>query len=131
MGGLRLGDPGRRLWRQAELELLQEELVILLRLGVAGEDERAAVRGGEVNVQHLDGGELLKQGAHAGAASASPGGNRQGITCYRLIDPGSEWRLHRQWWHRSVGDLLGEDAALAESHKLYRCLDKLVGDTDL
>jgi hypothetical protein len=25
-----------------------------------------------------------------------------------------------------MGDLLGEDARLAESHKLYRCLDKLV-----
>ena len=49
------------------------------------------------------------------------------LTCYRLIDPGSEWRLHRQWWDASaLGDLLGEDAALAESHKLYRCLDKLV-----
>jgi len=63
MGGLRLSDPGRRLWRQAELELLQEELVILLRLGIAGEDERTVVRGREVNVQHLDGGELLKHGA--------------------------------------------------------------------
>ena len=49
------------------------------------------------------------------------------LACYRLIDPGSEWRLHRQWWDRSaMGDLLGEDAALAESHKLYRCLDKLL-----
>ncbi len=49
------------------------------------------------------------------------------LSCYRLIDPGSEWRLHRQWWDRSaIGDLLGEDAGLAESHKLYRCLDKLV-----
>ena len=62
MGGLRLSDPGRRLWRQAELELLQEELVILLRLGIAGKDERTVVRGGEVNVQHLDDGELLKHG---------------------------------------------------------------------
>jgi hypothetical protein len=49
------------------------------------------------------------------------------LTCYRLIDPGSEWRLHRDWWDRSaMGDLLGEDFALAESHKLYRCLDKLL-----
>ena len=49
------------------------------------------------------------------------------LACYRLIDPGSEWRLHRQWWDASaIGDLLGEDARLAESHKLYRCLDKLV-----
>jgi hypothetical protein len=28
-------------------------------------------------------------------------------------------------WERD-GRLLGEDAALAESHKLYRCLDKLL-----
>jgi hypothetical protein len=49
------------------------------------------------------------------------------LACYRLIDPGSEWRLHRQWWDTSaMGDLLGEDAGLAESHKLYRCLDKLL-----
>ena len=49
------------------------------------------------------------------------------LSCYRLIDPGSEWRLHRQWWDGSaMGDLLGEDARLAESHKLYRCLDKLL-----
>jgi hypothetical protein len=47
--------------------------------------------------------------------------------CYRLIDPGSEWRLHRHWYDaNAMGDLLGEDFALAESHKLYRCLDKLV-----
>ena len=47
------------------------------------------------------------------------------LTLYRLIDPGSEWRLHRQWFERSaVGDLLGEDAALAQPDTLYRCLDK-------
>jgi len=45
----------------------------------------------------------------------------------RLIDPGSEWRLHRHWYdHSAMGDLLGEDFALAHSHTLYRCLDKLV-----
>ena len=32
------------------------------------------------------------------------------LVAYRLIDPGSEWRLHRQWYDRSaMGDLLGED----------------------
>ena len=46
---------------------------------------------------------------------------------YRLIDPGSEWRLHRQWYDRSaMGDLLGEDFSVAASDTLYRCLDKLV-----
>ena len=34
----------------------------------------------------------------------------QTLVCYRLIDPGSEWRLHRQWFEQSaMGDLLGED----------------------
>ena len=49
------------------------------------------------------------------------------LVCYRLIDPGSEWRLHRQWYERSaMGDLLGEDAAVAQADTLYRCHDKLV-----
>jgi len=49
------------------------------------------------------------------------------LVCYRLIDPGSEWRLHRHWYDTSaMGDLLGEDFGLVESHKLYRCLDKLL-----
>jgi transposase len=46
---------------------------------------------------------------------------------YRLLAPGSEWRLHREWFERSaLADLLGEDAGLAESHKLYRCHDRLL-----
>src|SRR5215470_453353 len=29
------------------------------------------------------------------------------LVCYRLIDPGSEWRLHRQWFEQSaMADLL-------------------------
>jgi len=44
-----------------------------------------------------------------------------------LIDPGSEWRLHRQWFERSaMTDLLGADYALAKKNALYRCLDKLL-----
>ena len=49
------------------------------------------------------------------------------LVCYRLIDPGSEWRLHRHWYEQSaMGDLLGEDFGLVQSDKLYRCLDKLL-----
>ena len=48
------------------------------------------------------------------------------LVCYRLIDPGSEWRLHRQWYeHSALRDLLGCDRVLA-SNTLSRCLDKLV-----
>lgn len=49
------------------------------------------------------------------------------LVAYRLIDPGSEWRLHRQWYAGSaIGDLLGEDLAIAQPDTLYRCLDRLV-----
>jgi transposase len=49
------------------------------------------------------------------------------LSCYRLIDPGSEWRLHRHWYERSaMGDLLGAGFELAEIHKLYACLDRLL-----
>jgi DDE family transposase len=49
------------------------------------------------------------------------------LVAYRLIAPGAEWRLHREWYGRSaLADLLGYDAALAESHKLYRCHDRLL-----
>jgi transposase len=51
----------------------------------------------------------------------------QTLVCYRLIDPGSEWRLHRHWFEQSgMGDLLGEDYSLVEKNALYRCLDKLL-----
>jgi Transposase DDE domain len=49
------------------------------------------------------------------------------LVAYRLIAPGSEWRLHRQWFGSSaLADLLGADFALAESHKLYACHDRLL-----
>jgi hypothetical protein len=51
----------------------------------------------------------------------------QTLCCYRLLDPGSEWRLHRVWFDQSaMGDLLGEDFSIAAKDTLYRCLDKLV-----
>jgi transposase len=52
----------------------------------------------------------------------------QTLCAYRLISPGSEWRLHRQWFEQSaMGDLLGADfGQLAESHKLYECHDLLL-----
>jgi transposase len=51
----------------------------------------------------------------------------QTLVCYRLIDPGSEWRLHRQWFEQSaMGDLLHADCGLVGIDALYRCLDKLL-----
>jgi transposase len=51
----------------------------------------------------------------------------QTLVCYRLIDPGSEWRLHRLWFEQSaLGDLLGQDFGLVEKNALYRTLDRLL-----
>jgi hypothetical protein len=45
----------------------------------------------------------------------------------RWIAPGSEFRVHRQWFVDSAMDeLLGVDFAVAEKDRLYRCLDRLL-----
>jgi len=45
----------------------------------------------------------------------------------RLIDPGSEFRLHRQWFLASAMDeLLGVDYRVADKDRLYRCLDRVL-----
>src|ERR1043166_4464189 len=49
------------------------------------------------------------------------------LVVYRLIAPGSEWRLHREWFEKSaLADLLDADFSLADSHKLYECHDRLM-----
>ena len=49
------------------------------------------------------------------------------LAIYRWLDPGSEWRLHREWFERSaLGDLLGGDYRLAADDTLYRCHDRLL-----
>lgn len=51
----------------------------------------------------------------------------QVLVAYRLIDPGSEWRLYRHWFeHSAMADLLGADEELAEIHKLYDCHERLL-----
>jgi hypothetical protein len=51
----------------------------------------------------------------------------QVLVSYRLIAPGSEWKLHREWFGNSaMADLLGADFGLAEAHKLYACHDVLL-----
>ena len=49
------------------------------------------------------------------------------LVTYRLLDPGSEWRLYRHWFeHSAMADLLGADLELAEIHKLYECHERLL-----
>ncbi|HEY1874843.1 MAG TPA: IS1634 family transposase [Steroidobacteraceae bacterium] len=48
------------------------------------------------------------------------------LVAYRLLSPGSEWRLHREWYGRSaLADLLGMDRVIDE-HALYDCHDLLL-----
>jgi len=45
----------------------------------------------------------------------------------RLLDPGSEYHLHRQWFVDSAMDeLLETDFSVAEKDRLYRCLDRVL-----
>src|SRR5271167_4416752 len=45
----------------------------------------------------------------------------------RLLDPGSEFRVHRQWYLSTAMDaLLGTDFEVAEKNRLYRCLDRVL-----
>jgi transposase len=45
----------------------------------------------------------------------------------RLLDPSSEFRVHRQWYLSTAMDaLLGTDFAVAEKDRLYRCLDRVL-----
>jgi hypothetical protein len=42
------------------------------------------------------------------------------LSIYRLIDPGSEWRLHQEWFKNSaMADLLDEDFSLVQKDNLY------------
>ncbi|MGH8336353.1 MAG: IS1634 family transposase, partial [Gammaproteobacteria bacterium] len=44
----------------------------------------------------------------------------------RLLEPGSEFHIHRQWYVDSAMDeLLETDFAVAEKDRLYRCLDRV------
>jgi transposase len=48
------------------------------------------------------------------------------LVVYRLLSPGSEWRLHREWYGRSaLPDLLALGKVIDE-HALYACHDLLI-----
>src|SRR5439155_1568071 len=73
-------------------------------------------------------------GHHVLAFQASPEGWQRASLLERCREhagrrraPGSGWGVHREWFQRSgLADLLGEDAGVAETHKLYRCHDRLL-----
>ena len=56
------GDPRRGLRRQGEIELPRQNLLVGVEFGGAAQDQRAAIRRRKVNVEHLNGGELVEHG---------------------------------------------------------------------
>jgi len=53
------------------------------------------------------------------------------LVAYRLLAPGSEWKLHRQWFGATaLADILGVDAGVAQKDTLYRCHDLLLEHKD-
>ena len=55
----------------------------------------------------------------------------QVLTIYRLLEPGSEWRLHRQWWAcTALDELLGLHLPVLDKDCLYRTLDRLLEHRD-
>ena len=52
------------------------------------------------------------------------------LVTYRLVDPGSEWKCHREWLEKSaMRDLLGDDVLVGKS-TLYNALDGLCEHSD-
>lgn len=49
----------------------------------------------------------------------------------RLVAPGSEWQVHREWFlQTALDELLGVSFAAASKDRLYRCLDRVVEHKD-
>jgi hypothetical protein len=49
------------------------------------------------------------------------------LTIYRLLSPGSEWRLHREWFQRTaLADLLDVDVRAVQDDTLYRAHDHVL-----
>ena len=73
-----VGNAWRRLCRQLEAKLSQQDFLVGLGLCVAREDQGATVGGGEGDVEHLDSGKLVQDGAWGQAAGqwTQPGPQR-------------------------------------------------------
>ena len=79
----RRGDARRRLGRQIKLELVHQKLLFDVQFRVAAQDQCAAVGGRKVDIEHLDGGELVEHGPGREAGrerlEAGPQGDMQTI----------------------------------------------------
>src|SRR5437870_5421791 len=71
--------------------------------------------------------EFWQQRLPAGRETVSWEKVLQLLAVNRLLDPGSEFRVHRQWYINSAMDeLLGTGFEVAEKDRLYRCPDRVL-----
>ena len=60
------------MFRQLQVQLLQQELLIPLRLGLAAQDQGSAIGGGQMDIDHLQGREFLQGGARGQPVTQCP-----------------------------------------------------------
>ena len=72
------GDPRWRLRGQLQMQAIEQQLLVGLRLGVAAQDQGSSVGGGQMDIDHLDGGEFLQGGARGQARCEGPQTGLQG-----------------------------------------------------
>jgi hypothetical protein len=56
--------------RQIERELMQQEFLVRIGLGVAGQSQGAAIGCRKVDIEHLDGGHLVEEGVRCQAGAS-------------------------------------------------------------
>jgi hypothetical protein len=66
------GDSRGRLGRQLQFQLLQQNLLVLFRVSVTGQDDLPAIRRGQMNIDHLDGRHLLQNRSRGQSRRQSP-----------------------------------------------------------
>jgi hypothetical protein len=50
------------LWGESKMESFHEKSLVRVGLGVTAQDQGAPISGGEMNIEHLDGGEFVEHG---------------------------------------------------------------------
>jgi len=146
-----LSDSQHRSWQKA-ISVFDESTGAEQQMILFPED-RPLPRGGDVDALHLRVSALrLERARQWGACwladllwrrldldvffAAHLGCSREGtdwamvlriLTIYRLLSPGSEWRLHREWFERTaLADLLNVDVRVVQDDTLYRAHDRVL-----
>ena len=57
------GDSWWGLWGQSKIESFHEKSLVWVGLGVTAQDQGSTIVGWEMNIEHLDAGELIEHGA--------------------------------------------------------------------